>query len=91
VSLDHAGFARRVFKRTRFVTCGSVVGIGGLNNFALRAAQSGSALAMAKFARRSAADGKMGCEKGRRGGKLFNVLIRSFFPSKSTLGFDITC
>jgi hypothetical protein len=38
----------------------------------------------------SAADGKMGCEKGRRGGKLFNVLIRSFFPSKSTLGFNIT-
>jgi hypothetical protein len=28
-------------------------------------------------------------EKGRRGGKLFNVLLRSFFTLGSTLGYDI--
>ena len=53
-------------------------------------------LAMAEFARRlfkrtrSTADGREGREDGRRGAKLDNVLLRSFFPLGSTLGYDIS-
>jgi hypothetical protein len=56
----------------------------------------GSALDMAKSATSASkragcvADGRECCEIERSSRKLFNVLIRSFFPAESTLEFDIT-